>query len=155
MQYLIKGIVEDIKPDIAFIHWPKDNHPDHVEASRASFKALCCCSKCEIHAFEAGPNQTMSYFSPDFFIRIDNCMDKLRESFMEFHQVSASGFDLCADKEAGAAFRGYMSGFKYAEAYKILRFPSAYNELLLPKLLEQDYNWAGRGAYAWGHQYFL
>ena len=153
--YAIKDIAEGINPDITFIHWPKDNHPDHVEVSRASFRALCYSSECEIHAFEAGPNQTMLHFHPDFFINIEHCMDKLKECSMEFNQPSASGGSIYADKEAGAVYRGYLSDFKYAEAYKILRFPSEYNELMLPKLLKQDFKWMGNGQYAWGSQYFL
>lgn len=155
----IKDIMEqvrDVEPDIAFIHWPQDNHVDHLEVSRAALKALCYSSDCEIHAFEAGPFQSMAYFYPDFFINITNCMQKIYESLSVFDQPSADGNWLCKEKEVIARFRGHSCGFAYAEAYKMIRFPGGNKspELMLPKLLGTDFRWCGNRQYPWGCRYF-
>jgi LmbE family N-acetylglucosaminyl deacetylase len=153
----IMNTASGIDPDVAFIHWPKDNHPDHVEVSMASMRALSYSTDCEIHAFEAGPYQTMMYFYPDFFIDITDFMDKVKESLSMFDQPTAKNQWLISEKEKVSYFRGHMSGFEYAEAYKLIRFPSPgkNQELLLPKLLGRYFKWAGNGQYPWGNQYFL
>ena len=154
--YLIKRFVEGLQPALAFIHWPRDNHPDHVEASKACFKALSYSSSCEMHAFEAGPFQSMVYFYPDFFVNIEGSMEKLRESLLVFRQPTASGENLYREKRIVAEFRGQMCGFPFAEAYKVLRFPSVPQdpELQLPRILGSRYRWAGSGQYPWGSQYY-
>jgi LmbE family N-acetylglucosaminyl deacetylase len=152
----IIDVVEDIDPDIAFIHWLVDNHFEHSEVAKASFRALAGFSSCEIHAFEAGLWQTVVHFHPDFFINIEPCMEALRESLMVFDQPSASGPWLAKEKEQVATFRGNLSGYRFAEAYKIISFPPGDRspEMMLPKLLQTDFRWAGVGQYRWGSRYF-
>jgi len=154
--YLIKNVLEDIQPDIAFIPWVKDNHSEHSETAKAAFQALSYYSSCEVHAFEAGPWQTMVYFYPDFLINIEGAIEKMKKSLLVFDQPTANGKGLAAEKEKCAGFRGHMAGFRYAEAYKMLRFPpiSRGPELMLPKLLKDDFRWAGTEQYPWGSQYF-
>jgi LmbE family N-acetylglucosaminyl deacetylase len=162
---LIKEQIERLRPDLIYIHWPKDNHIEHMEVSKCSFAAIslaahqasCRFDNSEVFAFEAGPYQTMVYFYPDFFINVESCMDKIRESLTTFDQVSANGQGLYVEKEVSARFRGHIAGWKYAEAYKIVKFPSGARdpELLLPKILKEDFRWAGNNFYPWGRQYFL
>ena len=151
----VKSVVEKINPDIAFIMFPYDNHIEHYEVSRASIKCLRSTS-CEIHSYEVGPMQTMVYFYPDFFVDISEDMDRIKKSLMVFDQPSAQGKHLWNEKKVAAGFRGHMAGagFIYAEAYKIIRFPEKYNELLLPRLLKHKYKWSGYGQYPWGMQYY-
>lgn len=155
--YKIKSVVEDVNPDISFINWPRDNHPDHVEVSKAAFRALSYYSSCEIHAFEAGPWQTMVYFYPDYLVNIEFSMEKVKESLMVFDQPGANGKGLAVEKEKCAEFRGLMAGYKHAEAYKILKFPPLERgpELILPKLLQSDFRWAGTQQYPNGSRYYL
>ena len=76
---------------------------------------------------------------------------------MVFDQPKAQGRHLWREKEVSAKFRGHMAsaGFEYAEAYKIIRFPRKYNELMLPKILKEKYRWAGHGQYPWGMRYYV
>jgi hypothetical protein len=99
----------------------------------------------------------MVYFYPDFFIDLDGCMDAVEASLRAFDQPHADGSGLFEEKETCARFRGQMAGWKYAEAYKILKFPNAPSgpELILPKLLGDNFRWAGKGFYPWGSQYFV
>ena len=153
---LLKDAVEDIMPDIAFIHWVKDNHWEHVEVSKAAFQVLCEHSQCEIHAFEAGPWQSMGYMIPDFLIDITPAMPTIDQSLMMFNQPLADGSNLVREKHAAARFRGYMAGFEFAEGYKILRFPPERfgTELMLPKLFGKAYHWGGGDQYPIGRQYY-
>ena len=154
---LLRDAIEKIMPDIAFIHWNKDNHWEHVEASKAAFQVLCEHAQCEVHAFEAGPWQSMIYMQPDYLIDITSAMEKIDQSLMTFDQPSASGAGLVREKHAAAEFRGYMSGCKYAEAYKILRYPSpkAGTSLLLPNVLGDLFRWGGYDQYPAGIKYYL
>jgi len=152
----LKRYIEEVDPSLVFMHWPKDNHSDHAEVSKATLKALSFSAKgAEIFAFEAGPMQTMVYFYPDFYIDITGKMDQLEESFMQFCQPTANGDWLTIEKKKCALFRGHMSGYEYAEAYKIIKFPSGRGKSpILPKLLNEHFLWAGTDMYPWGSQYF-
>lgn len=153
---ILRTHIQEINPDIAFIHWPCDNHHEHVEVSKASFRALCYSAKCEIHAYEAGPFQSMVYFYPDYYVNISGYMDRIKESLLVLGPKNGDGKWLAKEKEVSAAFRGHMSEFGYAEAFKIIKFPiaSRSQELMLPKLLQKDFRWAGSSQYPWGSHYF-
>lgn len=161
---LIKHYVENIQPKVIFIHWPHDNHLEHVEVSRCSMAALSLAAhqgiirnNYEVFAYEAGPYQTMQYFIPDFFVDISECFNKVEESLIHFDQPSAQGKWLVEEKKVCSRFRGHMAGCEYAEAYKILKFPSERGnpEMVLPRLLKPYYIWAGKDFYPWGRQYFI
>jgi len=156
---LAKFIV-DYSPDICFIHWPNDNHIEHRETAKVSEKALCLAhvwgSKVqEIYAFEAGSDQTSDYFKPDFYIVIDEVMETLNRSLMCYNQNTAQGKDLCHDKDVLASFRGGQRQKKYAEAFKIVKYPNGGNDFLLRDLLKDYFLWNGNGMYpAGGYEYF-
>ena len=158
----IRRVLQEEKPDLIFIHWPKDNHVDHAAVSRCSMDAICLApcggwSPREVYAFEAGPYQTMVYFQPDLYITADSVMDRVKESLLAFDQPGAGGKWLWKEKEVSAAFRGHVAGVRYAEAFKILKFPvgDQGSELWLRKDLEEYFSWAGFNAYPWGRKYFL
>ena len=154
---LVRDVVEEVMPDIAFIHWMRDSHWEHIQASRAAFQILCEYARCEVHAFEAGPWQSMNYMSPDFIIDITPAMETIDRSLIIFDQPLAGGPGLVREKRIAAQYRGYMAGFEYGEAYKILRYPPASKgvELMLPKLLGSAYRWGGGDQYPMGLQYFV
>ena len=153
----LRDALEDIMPDIAFIHWPKDSHWDHVQVSRASFQALCSYTSCEVHAFEAGPWQSMIHLIPDFLVNITPAMETIERSLAIFDQPLAHGDGLIREKRAAAQYRGYMAGFPYAEAYRIMRYPPARlgNEMMLPRLLGDAYRWGGGDQYPKGLEYYM
>ena len=147
-------ILEDFKPDIAFTHWVKDNHYEHVETAKITMLALSYCGiGCEVHAYEAGPWQSMVYFIPDFTVNITPVMGRVEESLLCYDQPSANGAGLVKEKKAAANLRGHMSGFTWGESFKVLRWPTGDPELILPKLFGRDYRWGGGTQYMWGDQY--
>ena len=99
----------------------------------------------------------MNHFTPDFLINITDAMPTIEKSLAVFDQPLACGAALVQEKQVAAQYRGYMAGFPYAEAYKILRFPPQRlgNELMLPKLLGQGYRWGGGDQYPFGLNYYL
>lgn len=151
----MREMIEDFEPDLALVHWPKDNHYEHVEAAKAAMLALSYSAvNCEVHAFEAGPWQTGCFFMPDFTVNITSTMDAVEKSLLCFDQLSANGPGLVREKKVCAQYRGHMAGFEYGESYKILRFPCGDDpELILPKLLGRDFRWGGSRQYMWGNQY--
>lgn len=147
-------ILEDFKPDIAFTHWMKDNHYEHVETARITMLALSYSVGCEVYAYEAGPWQSTVYFLPDFTINITPAMDRLEQSLMCYDQPTAKGNGLVKEKKAEADLRGHMSGYKWGESFKVLRWPTGRDpELILPKLFHENYKWGGSAQYMWGDQY--
>ena len=125
VEHILNEIL-DFRPQLVFLHFPRDTHEEHREVARASYAAVCMapargwhCS--EIYAFEAGPDQTVQYMSPDFVIDISDVMPTLEACYHHFGQ--SLGDQLTQEKRTGAAFRGLKCGFAYFEAYNIFKFP--------------------------------
>lgn len=155
----IDHILQEIltyRPHLVFLHYPQDTHSEHRELANASYQALCLAPAygwhCkEIYAFEAGPDQTVQYMTPDIIIDITDVMDTLKASYHTF----SCGPQLWEEKLTGAAFRGLKSNFAYGEAYKIIKFPDAGDDFLLRQLLPERFRWFGNEYYpAHGDLYF-
>ena len=154
----ILRVIVEFKPHLLFLHYPKDNHPEHREVARASYLALgmapafgWMCK--EVYAFEAGPDQTVQYMKPDFVVDISDVMGLLDQVYHHFGQ--SLGDQLMEEKTVGAAYRGLKQHVKYGEAYKIIKFPDGGDDLLLRKLLGERFSWFGDVYYpAYGELYF-
>lgn len=159
---IIEEQLHAIKADIVFMHWQQDNHIEHISTAKCTLDALCLAEvhgyrPREVYAFEAGPNQTAPYFHPDFYVDIEDVMDRIKESLMVFNQHHAVGLGLWTEKEVHARFRGHIAHTIYAEAFKIMNYPQGFddNDLELMKLLKGKFCWAGTGMYPYGRRYFL
>lgn len=157
----IESYILSFKPDIAFIHWPEDNHGEHRLVAHDSFNALTLskvhgANVREIYAFEAGVNQSQGYFTPDFVINIDTVLPDVMKSLMCFKQPTANGEHLCREKKAGAAFRGMSNGADIcAEGFKIIKYPNKNDDFILKELLNDNFRWFGTGMYpSHGKPYF-
>jgi len=157
----IEHILEEIlsfQPHIVFLHYPQDTHSEHRELAKASYQALCLAPAygwhvSEIYAFEAGPDQTVQYMTPDIVIDVSDVMPILKESFLCFGEGLAR--QLYEEKTVGASFRGLKSGFPFGEAYKIIKFPHSGEDFLFRRLLGRHFRWFGNEYYpAHGELYF-
>ena len=154
---ILREILE-FRPHLVFLHFPRDTHPEHREVAKASFEAVCLAPAYgwhpgEIYAFEAGPDQTVQYFTPDFVIDVTDQMDLLDRCYHVFG--AELGDQLLEEKRTGAAYRGLKSGFDFGEAYKIVKFPDGGNDLTLRVLLGERFRWFGNEYYpAYGELYF-
>jgi LmbE family N-acetylglucosaminyl deacetylase len=82
---LIMEQLEAIQPDIVFIMWPQDSHPEHRRVAQNAYDAILnsfwdqkLSSVREIYAFETDCNQSMQYFLPDLYIRIQDVEEDLK-----------------------------------------------------------------------------
>ncbi len=140
-------------PDIIFIHYPKDNHVEHREVAQVSFKALTVawvrgCRFKEVYAFDTGANQAGHFFNPDFAVGItDEAMEAMHKSCMHYDQNHAKGPDLSSGNISRKSYRGSYYGFKFAEVFKIVKYPNGGDDFLLRRLMGKSFRWDGSGQY--------
>lgn len=123
--------VAEVEPDVGFLLWPQDSHPDHEEVSELSKVAfnwagtVLGASKSvrrpkRLYYYDNGPRHTLG-FEPDTFIDMGdhstNAMDWLA-SVMSFVLGSNASDGIVESKKALAAYRGKGCGVQYAEALK-------------------------------------
>ncbi len=153
-------LILDFKPDIAFIHFPKDNHIEHRESAQVAYKALCAAhvrgfGVKEVYAFEGANTQTSDYFSPDFLVDVGDSVYRVKQSLLCFDQNYANGAGLARSYELHRAYRAQGVKCKYAEAFKFIKFPDGSDDILLKKLLGDKFLWKGNGHYpAFGELFF-
>ncbi len=155
------AFIIDYDPDIIFIHWPRDNHIEHREAAQVSYKALAVASVRgakfkEVYAYDTGINQSMDYFSPDFFIKVNECVEVVKESLMQYDQNFAQGEKLAAAYELKHTYRGYcVEAGAVCEAFKFIKFPNGNDDILLKQLVSDKFYWRGKGRYPAFAEYFF
>ncbi len=125
--------VADVAPDIAFMLWSRDRHPDHEAASAIAHAALHqparllgrenARSAGQVFWFDNGPGHTID-FTPDTYVDVSDewasASDWLGQ-LMAF--VKNAPFDPANDaamqtKTTLARYRGLACGAKYAEAVR-------------------------------------
>jgi LmbE family N-acetylglucosaminyl deacetylase len=128
----VAGVVADVKPDVAFMLWHRDRHPDHEVASALSEAALRqpgailgqegVKAAGRIYAYDNGPGHTIG-FEPNTFVDVTEdtpaAMEWLGElmAFVRNRPYDPSSPDSSQSvKETLARYRGLACGVKYAEA---------------------------------------
>jgi len=128
----VAEVVADVKPDVAFMLWHQDRHPDHEVAAAICKAALRqpgtilgrdgVRGVSRIYAYDNGPGHTIG-FEPNTFVDITTEWQSAIEwlgGLMTF--VRNRPYDPQAPdgsqtvKETLARYRGLASGVKYAEA---------------------------------------
>lgn len=140
----VAEVVADVKPDVAFILWQHDRHPDHEVAATLSRMALRQPGMIlgrdgvrgarRIYAYDNGPGHTID-FEPNTYV---NITDDWAEANEWLGQSMAFVTDRPYDpqsphaaqkvKETLARYRGLACGVQYAEA---LRATGAYPQEIL------------------------
>lgn len=128
----VADVVADVKPDVAFMLWPRDRHPDHEVAAVLSSAALRLPGPIlgrddaravgRIYAYDNGPGHTIG-FEPNTFVDITPEWPAAAEWLGRLMAFTRNRpFDpktpdpAVAVKETLARYRGLASGVKYAEA---------------------------------------
>lgn len=146
----IAEVIDDLKPDLMATHWPQDTNYDHREVARASFSAAQTTALLprrdghvvpEIIAHEGYLYQSY-HFTPDFCVRIDDCMDALSHSFQAFQTYPAIVEEFERIKPIQSRARGaHIWPGGHAEAYSFLKFGPQLS--VLPELLGEDFRASG------------
>ena len=129
----LEKVIEDLKPDIVYVHHPFDINKDHQIAAQSTLVALRPISyhnvKPEIRAFETPsstdqvPNELPYIFRPNFYVDIQSEWSQkllalksyLKELKSFPHPRSIRAIEALAIK------RGSEAGLKKAEAFSIIR----------------------------------
>lgn len=153
-------VIRDINPDIIFIMHPHDNHIEHVECARTAWEAIFAAAvdgfvANEIYSYEVGPKQNMCYLEPDLYVDVTDKLDDVKKVFFNFCAEHANGERLWNHARIAREFRGTECELKYAEGFKILKYPNGSNDFLLRKVLGDKFRWAGTRMYYVGSKLFL
>ena len=128
----VAEVVADVKPDVAFMLWRRDRHPDHEVASTLSETALRQPGRIlgrdgvrsvrRIYAYDNGPGHTIG-FEPNTFVDVTADWPEAMEwlgrlmAFVRDRTYDPESPDgTQAVKETLARYRGLACGVKYAEA---------------------------------------
>lgn len=141
----VADVVAEVAPDVAFVLWPRDQHPDHEAASALSTLALHLGDRVladpfapfttpkRAYLFDNGPRHTIG-FAPDTYVDISAQWPRAIEWLGRLMAVTrntaydASALDGAQRlKESIARYRGAACGVTYAEA---LAAASAYPQTL-------------------------
>jgi LmbE family N-acetylglucosaminyl deacetylase len=116
----VADVVTEVKPDVAFMLWHQDRHPDHEVAAAVCKAALRGVRR--IYAYDNGPGHTIG-FEPNAFVDITaECQSAMEwlGGLMAFVQKRPydpkSPEGALTVKETLARYRGMTCGVKYAEA---------------------------------------
>lgn len=128
----VAEVVAEVKPDVAFMLWPHDRHPDHEVAAALSNVALRQAGAIlgregvktpgRIYAYDNGPGHTVG-FEPNTFVDVTSewpaAMEWLGQlmAFVQNRPYEATAPSAAQSvKETLARYRGLTCGVKFAEA---------------------------------------
>ena len=129
----VKDLIIFENPDIILTHWPVDFHPDHQATGILVLRAL---NELEeklqpiLFFYEAATGYQSYYFKPDKYVDATPYLKKKRESVAchksqkPFKTRKKAWYIL---HETMMKFRGYESGFSYAEA--LVKLPFRYKKV--------------------------
>ena len=111
-----RELLEGLKPDLVFTHWPVDTHPDHRAASLLVHDAWLRLRKSfELYYFEVMTGAQTQEFDPTQYVDITGTEARKRAAC--YAHVSQNPDEFYADHDMMNRFRGMEAGVKYAEAF--------------------------------------
>ena len=127
----VAEVVAEVEPDVGFLLWSRDSHPDHEAVSELSKVAFNWAGTVlgessrvkrprQLYYYDNGPRHTFD-FEPDTFVDIGDhwagAVDWLG-SVMAFVLGAGREAGAIESKETLAAYRGKACGVQFAEALK-------------------------------------
>lgn len=133
----VAAVVAEVQPDVAFVLWPRDRHPDHEAASAICHAALHQPARllgreevktpAAIYWYDNGPGHTIG-FEPDTYVDVtaewETVLDWLGRlmAFVRNEAWDPAKPDAATEaKTILARYRGLACGAPYAEALKAVR----------------------------------
>ena len=128
----IENVINLVRPDILFVHSPRDTHQDHRNTSLAAMSAGRKLRNILLYESPAALRE----FCPQIFVDVESAFGLKMEALRRFNSQSSKNFyeDLSrhdADEtmlpiinamEGLARFRGFQIGVRIAEAFEVGRF---------------------------------
>lgn len=128
----VAEVVAEVRPDVAFMLWHRDRHPDHEVAAALSWKALRQPGAIlgrdgvrgagRIFAYDNGPGHTIG-FEPNEFVNVSaefpaaiEWLGRLMAFLRDRPYEPQSSDPAVTVKETLARYRGLSCGVKHAEA---------------------------------------
>ena len=146
----VAEVVADVKPDVAFVLWPRDQHPDHEAASAICRAALrlgdrvladpfaAYAAPRRIYQYDNGPRHTIR-FVPNTFVDVTTEFPRSLEwlgrlmALVRDEPYAPGPLDSAQRlRETLLRYRGATCGVAYAEA---LRSIDAYPQAILAESL--------------------
>lgn len=132
----VAQVVAELAPDVAFMLWHQDRHPDHEAASALSKIALRqphsilndpkAKAPRQIYCYDNGPGHTIG-FEPDTFVNVTDNWSSSMEwlgrlmAFVRNKPFDPEELDGAQTAKANLArYRGAACGVKYAEALQAM-----------------------------------
>jgi len=115
---VIYNTILRINPDLIYIHFPEDDHPDHVNASLST---LTAGRRAKSIIFYESPS-TRASFQPSCFVDISNCLEKKIEALRRHKTQQGKEYMEEEAIKTRARFRGLQAKMEgFAEAFVIYR----------------------------------
>jgi N-acetylglucosamine malate deacetylase 1 len=103
-------------PDLVFVHWPVDTHPDHRAAYMLTYDAWQRSpKKFGLYFFEVMSGSQTQNFWPTDYVDISSTESKKREACYAHRSQQPDGFYTVHDEMN--RFRGMEGGVKFAEGF--------------------------------------
>jgi LmbE family N-acetylglucosaminyl deacetylase len=132
----VAEVVADVKPDVGFMLWPNDRHPDHEAAAAISKAALRLAPRVlddasvktpsRVYLYDNGPGHTIG-FEPDTYVDISDqwpfAIEWLGQlmAYVRKTPYDENALDAAVTAKATLArYRGAACGARYAEAVRAL-----------------------------------
>lgn len=113
------ALVGDLRPDLVITHSANDLHWDHSLVHRATISALRR-TPCDLLAYLSSPeNNAHARCVGECFADITTSIDRKLDA-IKCHSSQLGKFDLESSRDLARGM-GRISGYKYAEAYQVLR----------------------------------
>lgn len=133
----VAEVVAEVKPDTAFMLWPRDRHPDHEAASAICHAALYQPARLlgrddakgpsRVFWYDNGPGHTIG-FEPDTYVDVSAEWPAASEwlgrlmAYVRKEDYDPAKNDAAMDtKTVLARYRGLACGARYAEALKSVK----------------------------------
>ena len=111
-----RGILDREKPDVAFTHWPIDNHADHRAISMLVYDAWLRLGKTfALYYYEVSNGEDTVQFSPTHYVDVTATEPTKRKAC--FAHASQAPHKFYALQEQVTRMRGIERGCRHAEGF--------------------------------------
>jgi len=123
-----RRLIEALKPDVLFTHWPVDGHRDHRAISSLTYDAWLHSGKAAaFYYYEVSDGEDTLMFVPTDFVDITQTESRKRDACYAHASQSPDRFYALQAKVTG--FRGTESGYTQAEGF--VRHSQSRRDLLV------------------------